>query len=160
VVEIADVQPEGVPPMTEIRDRLTNDVVRERRFTEARAIADRISGRVKGGMSLEDAAAAESVPVQTAPEFSRRFGIPALGRDADVIAEAFALPIGAVSAPVKGARGWVILRVDQRSPVDWAAFEQRKDQIRQSLLNVRQGQIFNGWIEELRSSAKITDYRM
>jgi len=50
--------------------------------------------------------------------------------------------------------------VDQHVPVDWAAFEPRKDQIRQSLLNLRQGQIFNGWIENLRSSAKITDYRM
>jgi peptidyl-prolyl cis-trans isomerase D len=160
VVEIADVQPEGVPPLAEIRDRLTNDVVRERRFTEARATADRISGRVKGGMSLEAAAAAESVPVQTTPEFSRRSGVPSMGRDADVVAEAFALPVGAVSAPVKGIRGWVILRVDQHVPVDWAAFEPRKDQIRQSLLNLRQGQIFNGWIENLRSSAKITDYRM
>ncbi len=160
VVEIVDVQPEGVPPLAEIRDRVTNEIVRERRFAEARTIADRISGRIKGGMSLEDAAAAESVPVQTSPAFSRRSGVPSLGRDPDVVAEAFALPVGAVSAPVKGARGWVILRVDEHAPVDWAAFEQRKDQIRQSLLNVRQGQIFNGWIENLRSSAKITDFRM
>lgn len=159
VVEIADVEPAGVPPMAEIRDRLTNDVVRERRFAEARAIADRVSGRIKGGMSLEAAAAAESLPVETTPEFSRRFGITSLGRDPDVAAEAFTLPVGAVSAPVKGARGWVILRVDQHTPVDWAAFEQHKGQLRQSLLNMRQGQIFNGWIENLRSSAKITDYR-
>mgnify|MGYP001147829021 CR=1 FL=1 len=160
LVEIAERQPAGVPPMEEIRDRITNDIIRERRFEEARGTADRIAGRVRSGMSIEDAAAGESLPVQTGIEISRRSGVPALGRDPEVMAQAFTLPVGRTSDPIKGARGWVILRVDEHPPVDWAALEQRKEQIRRSLLNIKQGQIFNAWLEGLRGSAKIVDYRM
>jgi hypothetical protein len=54
----------------------------------------------------------------------------------------------------------VILRVDEKIPVDETAFATQAPQIRQNLLGIKQSQIYNAWMEGLRTKAKVEDYRI
>ncbi len=159
LVQITGRTPEGVPPLDQVTSRVRNDILQDRMLTAARAKADRITGQVKMGQTLEAAAAADSIPVTQTPEFTRRTGVPALGRDPEVLGTAFALPVGRVSAPIKTPRGWVILRVDERPDVDWTAFDTQKAQLRQQLLAAKQNRIYAAWMDQIRKKAKIEDYR-
>ena len=159
LVEIADVEPAGVPAWTTIKDRIRADVLRERRFQAAKAEADRLRGRIKMGSDLETAAAADSLEVTGPVQVTRLGGIPGLGRDPEVIAAAFALPVGRTSDPIRGERGWVILRVDEHPELDWAQFEKQKETLRRTLLNLKQNEIYASWLQDLRAKAKIEDYR-
>jgi peptidyl-prolyl cis-trans isomerase D len=159
LVQIADSKPAGVAPLEEVKDRVKNDLIRDRRLTAAKGTADRIEEQVQAGKTLARAAEAESLQVTESPEFTQQSGIPGLGRDPEVVGAAFGLPVGQVSPPVKAVRGWVILRVDDRPDVDWTQFDKQKDQLRRSLLNQKQNQFYSAWMGELRKKAKVEDYR-
>jgi parvulin-like peptidyl-prolyl isomerase len=93
------------------------------------------------------------------PRFNRSTGVPGLGRDAEIVAAAFTLPIGEVSRPIKAPRGWVVMEVDERPELDWEGFETQKEFLRRTLLSTRQTQVFNAWMESLRKRAKVEDLR-
>ncbi len=159
LVEVGEHTPAGVPPLEEIKDRVRNDLLHQQSMDAVKARAQAIAAAAKAGKSLEDAAAEDSLSAVTTPDFTRRSGVPGLGRDPDVVGAAFGLPVGEVSDPLKATRGWVVMKVDDRPDVDWSGFDKQKEQLRQSLLAVEQSRIFNAWLEDLRKSAKIRDYR-
>ena len=159
VVQIASSKPAGVAPLDEVKDRVKNDILRDRRLMAAKAVADRVEAQIKSGEDLAQAARAESLQVTESPEFTQQSGVPGLGRDPEVVGAAFGLPVGQVSEPIKTPRGWVILRVDERPDVDWAEFDKQKDQLRQTLLTQKQNQFYSAWLGDIRKKAKIEDYR-
>ncbi len=159
LVEVASHQEPGAPEFDAVKDRVRQDVVADRRLQAARALAESVITRVQQGDSLAAAAQAESLLVGTSPSFTRAMGIPGLGRDANVVGAAFALPVGEVSQPIEGTRRWVVLKVLERPEVDWTVYEAQRLQVQQSILNTRQVQIFNAWLDSLRRGAKIQDQR-
>lgn len=160
LVEIAERKPAGVPDFAAVQDRVRQDVIQERRFQAARAAAQEVHDRVRQGATLEDAALADSLTAAPAPGVTRISGMPGLGREPEVLGPLFALNAGEVSEPLRAARGWVIARLDQRQEPDEAAFAAQKENIRRNLTTLRQSQVFNAWLEDLRKSAKIDDYRL
>jgi peptidyl-prolyl cis-trans isomerase D len=159
LVEVGEAKEEGVPPLDAVRDRVTNDILRDRRFDATLDVADRVEGRLKLGETLEQAAEAEGLQVTTGVEASRRTGVAGIGRDADVLGAVLSLNAGEVTQPVRATRGWVVLRVDDRPEMDWTVFEAQKEQVRNSLLQRKQNQIYNSWVEGLKRDAKIEDFR-
>ena len=125
----------------------------------SRATLDRVQGRIKLGESLDQAAEAESLTVTSTPEFARSGGVPGLGRDAGIMAAAFDLPLGEISEAIEGNRGWAIIRVDERPEMDWAAYEEQKDSLRQSQLAIKQNRLLGAFLDDLRRNAEIVDYR-
>jgi parvulin-like peptidyl-prolyl isomerase len=92
-------------------------------------------------------------------QISRATGIPGLGREAEVLAAAMSQPLGKVTDPIETQRGWVVLRVDERPPVDWTVFNGRKERVRQARLSAKETLIMNEFLEDLRQKSKIVDYR-
>ncbi|HYW50512.1 MAG TPA: hypothetical protein VE861_07895, partial [Gemmatimonadaceae bacterium] len=72
---------------------------------------------------------------------------------------AFALPIGAVSQPIRTTDGVFVIRVDQRKAADRAEFEKQKVQQRAQVLRGMREQMVRDYLEGLRKSASITDNR-
>ncbi|HET9234116.1 MAG TPA: peptidyl-prolyl cis-trans isomerase, partial [Candidatus Eisenbacteria bacterium] len=160
LVEVGAVKPEGVPPLEDVKDRVRQDLLRQRQIDSLRPRVDALVARVRGGLPLETAAQMDSLKASIGPEVTRAQGLPSLGRDAvDVIAAVYSLPIGQVSDPIRAPRGWVVIRVDERPPLDWTAFEARKEQLRQRTLTTKSNQLMTEFLDELRAKAKIVDYR-
>ena len=160
LVEVGAAKPEGVPPLEQVKERVRADLLRQRQIDSMRPRVDALVARVRGGLPLEKAAEMDSLRANTAPEVTRALGLPSLGRDAaDVIAAVYSVPLGQVSDPIRAPRGWVIIRVDERPPLDWTAFEARKEQLRQRTLTTKSNQLMTEFLDELRSRAKIVDHR-
>lgn len=159
LVEVGQHQPAGPAELDAVRDRVRTDILAERRLGATRERAEQLVGRVKLGESLAEAADTDSLTVETAENFTRSTGIPGLGRDAELLAAAFTLTPGTVSDPVRTDRGWVILRVDERPELDWAAFETQKPQLRQTRLFLKQNELLNDLLQRLRDEANIVDNR-
>ena len=160
ILELAARHEAGPRPLEEVQAQVRSDLLREKRLETARADADRITGAVKLGESLSEAAEEAGLGVNEPPAFTRADGIPGLGLEAEVLAAAFTVPVGEVSAPVKANRGWVVLRVEERPPVDEEAFAAEAPSIRRSLLGQKQNQIYSAWISKLKREAKIEDFRI
>jgi len=159
LLETGPSRPEGYAAMEEVEGRIRADILRERRSDVAREVIDRVLGRVKLGESLESAAAAESLTVVSPPEFTRTQGVPQLGQDPNVVGRAFALPVGEMGDPVESTRGWMLVRVEERPEVDWTQFDGQKASLRQTLQAVRQTQVFQAFLQDLRRRATIEDFR-
>lgn len=159
LVEVGQFKPEGVAPLDQIKKRVEADVVRERQLDALKPRMDALVARIRGGTPLEVAAQMDSLKLNTAPEVTRAMGVPGLGRDPDVLAAAYRLPVGQLSDPIRSPRGWVLLRVDEHPPLDWAGFDAKKDQLRQRTMTMKSNQLITEFLQELRSKAKIVDYR-
>lgn len=63
---------------------------------------------------------------------------------------------GAYGGPIKGKDGWYIIKVEDRTEAKAASFEEAKEQLRIIALEMKQRNALQRWIDNQRTSAKIT----
>jgi len=138
----------------DVRARIARDRAVERAVPQANALAT-----AARSSSLEAAAAAQKLTVQKTGLVPRTGAVSTFGTVGEALGAAFALPVGAVSVPIRERDAVYVLRVDARKPADRAAFEAKKKELRaQRIQQIRQ-QRLQAYYEDLRKSAKIDDRR-
>jgi peptidyl-prolyl cis-trans isomerase D len=138
----------------DVRGRLAQDRAVERGVPQASEFAT----AARAG-SFEAAAAARKLTVQKTGLVTRSGAAAAFGSVGEALGAAFALPVNAVSVPIRQTDGVFVLRVDARKPADRVAFEAKKKQIRAQRLEQIKQQRLQAYFEDLRKSAKISDRR-
>jgi parvulin-like peptidyl-prolyl isomerase len=68
---------------------------------------------------------------------------------------AFKLKVGEVSDIIKAQDNYFIVKVEDRKPEHQMTFEETKDRLRKDLESERANELYQKWIESLRSKAKI-----
>jgi len=109
--------------------------------------------------NLETAAKADNKTVQQTPMFSRSSVVPGLGQFSEAVGAAFALPVGAVSQPVKTSDGVYVLRVDKRIVSDSTAWAAQKDTQRASRIQQLRQQRIQMYLQDIRKAARVDDRR-
>jgi peptidyl-prolyl cis-trans isomerase D len=109
--------------------------------------------------SLEAAAQAKGLKVETSPTFSRSMFVPGIGQVNEAIGAAFGLPVGVVSAPVKTDDAVFVIRVNRRVTADSAAWLAQKTVQRQQRAQGQQQQAIQMYLQDLRQGAKVDDRR-
>lgn len=137
-----------------IRQRLAKEHAIDQLVPSAQKLAT-----AAASSTLESAAQAAGKKVEQTPMFSRGSLVPGLGQYTEAIGAAFALPVGAVSQPVKTSEAAYVLRVDKRVVADSAAWEKQKAAQRQLRLSQLRQQKVQMFMADLRKSAKIEDHR-
>ena len=144
--------PAAVPALAEIKDRVTSAVKRERAEAIALERAKQVAAEAKTG----DWAAAAKKAGATTGETSRfSLAKPAEKLPGDAMLAAFQSPSGAVSDPVKTPQGYYVMKVLERAPAEASAFAGEKDKVTKELLNQKQTQAWQAWVDRARSGAKI-----
>ena len=109
--------------------------------------------------TLDAAAAQHRLTVEHAGPFTRQSFATGLGEGNEAVGAAFALPIGAISDPVRTDNGVFVLRVDKRTLADSAKWLAQKSVQRQQRMQAAQEQQFELFMSDLHDSAKIDDRR-
>jgi peptidyl-prolyl cis-trans isomerase D len=138
----------------EIRLRLAKDAAIDKVMPEAQKLAS-----AAAASSLEAAAKAAGKKVDETTMFSRGSMVPGLGQYSQAVGASFALPVGAVSQPVKTSEAAYVLRVDKRVVADSAAWDKQKAAQRELRLNQLRQQRVQMFMTDLRKAAKIEDHR-
>jgi peptidyl-prolyl cis-trans isomerase D len=138
----------------DVRERVAHDRAIERAVPTAASLASDARAT-----SLEAAAAKRAVPVQKTGLLTRGGLASEFGRAGEAVGAAFALPVGAISVPIRQIDGVYVERVDSRKPADRAAFEAQKKVLREQRLQQIRQQRLQAYFEDLRKSAKIDDRR-
>jgi parvulin-like peptidyl-prolyl isomerase len=159
VFRVDSVAPEGVPPLNEIRTRVTDELRLEKQRVIAQHRADSLAAALKGVPSLATAASARGLGVEQFGPFTRLRPPSYLGREPLVVGTAFGLGVGERSGVIKGEGGYFIVESLGRKLADstaWVAQRNtQRDQLRQAALQARMQQYMDG----LRAKAKIVDRR-
>jgi len=158
-LELVNADPEGVLPLEQATPGIESTLRFERKMERARAEAQQVVERVRGGGGLPNIAAESGLEVRAAGPFARDDFVPGIGRYNAVVGAAFGLPIGQVSDVVSTPTNHYVLEVLQRTDADSAAWREQLPQQRQQAEALVQQQRLQEWIEALRANARIVDRR-
>jgi hypothetical protein len=125
---VKDIQPMHPATLAEVHDRVTSDLRTEKAVALAKARADELARRTKGGENFATAAKALGLEVKTSEPISRTGSIPDLG-SAKQFSAAFTLPVGQTGDPISMGQNWSVYHVAQHDPVSQDDFEKQKSKI-------------------------------
>jgi len=148
----------GIPKLDAIKGEVRARIARGKKLdilvTDSRTFAT-----AAASSSLEQAASSKNLQVSQTDLFTRTGPAQGLGRLNEAIGAAFALPVGAVGAPVRTEDGVFVMRVDRRTQSDRAEFEAQKATLKEAQLNAYRQQRLQEFIQNLRDVADIDDNR-
>jgi parvulin-like peptidyl-prolyl isomerase len=159
IVQVIRQSPAGVASRTEIEQPLHQLAELEARVQQAKPKADAIAQALHQGRSLEDAAAAAGLQPVKLTGITRVSPDPRIANAPEVIGALFGAKPGQVVGPIETVGGWFIVRVDQTTPADMAAFAAQKSQLMSELLEKRQRAFLGSYLSELRQKSKVQDLR-
>jgi peptidyl-prolyl cis-trans isomerase D len=158
LARLDSLQPGGEANFENVKEEVRARVAAQRAVDKLVPEAQKLA-TAAAGSTLESAAQQAGKKVDTTPMFTRSSMVPGLGQFSEPIGAAFALPVGAVSQPVKAEDGVFVLRVDKRVLSDSSAWAKQKDVQRATRLQQLRQQRIQMFLQDIRSAAKVDDHR-
>ena len=149
-------KPAGVLPLEDVVLRIRSILVRNQKLEQARMRGEEVRARLGGG-NLDALTGELADRVATTDPITRQQAfIPRIGQDPAFIRGAFQLnAAGALSEPVEGERGYYLIQLETREPIDESIYEVMKENLKRQLLLQKQNQLYEGWLSRLREEADI-----
>jgi len=141
-----------------VRDQVRARVAQEHAVDKIMPDAQKLAAAAAAS-TLEAAAQQAGKKVEQTPMFARGSVVPGLGQFTEAVGAAFALPVGAVSQPVRTTNSADVIRVDKRVLADSAAWVAQKATQKASRLQQLRDQTVQMFLQDLRKSAKVQDHR-
>jgi peptidyl-prolyl cis-trans isomerase D len=140
VVRVDNISPEAVRPLNEIRVVVVEDWKRDQKLAAAKQKADDMLAAVKGGRTLEDAAAEQGAEVVKSEALTRTSGRVQAEVSAELVSQLFDLKVGEyATAETADREGYAVARLDEVLAASPATNELELAQLR-DILNSRVGQ--------------------
>ena len=151
VFEVLAVKPPATPTFEEIRSRVETEFQNERVAALLSQKTQELADRAKAEHDLKKAAKEAGATLKTSDLVQPDGQVPDIGSMAGGAAVAFTLKTGEISGPITNGNTGVVLSILERqepSPQDFAA---KQDQLRDSLRQARQMEMFNLFVANLRT---------
>lgn len=150
-IALAEVQPSRLPELKEVQDQIRNDLVQQKSFARARALAEEVKAKAEK-LGLDKAASAAGLVRKETPALTGR-GTPLgdLGTSATLEDAAFSAPEKTLSDPVRTSGGYAVLRVLERKAFDPEAFSGQKAQIVAGLRQQKKNELFQAYLNQARA---------
>jgi peptidyl-prolyl cis-trans isomerase D len=144
-----------VPKVDEVKDRVRDEVVKQKARDLSKQKAAEIAAKLKAAPDFEKAAKAAGVEAKTTDLIPRDSPIPDVGASPAVDAVAFALPAGAVSDPIVTDTATAIVKVLEKVEVSTDEWNNNKDRFREEVLSDRRNRFFSAYMSKAKQKMKI-----
>jgi peptidyl-prolyl cis-trans isomerase D len=149
VFQLLAVKPPATPTFEEVRSKVENEFKNERAALLLQQKTQELSDRAKAEHDLKKAAKELGATVKTSDLVAPDGQVPDIGSMSSA-SSIFSLKPGDISAPITaGNNGVVVQLLEKQLPTD-QEFAEKKDQIRQSLLEAKQNDLFGLFVTNLR----------
>ena len=145
-----------VPPLDEVKERVTADLKRKRAQDMAREKATTVAATLKSASNFAAGAKAAGLTLRTADDIARGAAIPEVGPSPAVDQVAFTLPVGSVSDPLTTPNGVIVLRVVKRDQVPADDITKNREAMRNELASQKRAQFFASYMLKARQGMGIT----
>ena len=149
------IQPPSQPKLDEVKDRVRDEVIKQKSRDLSRQKATALAARLKGAANFEAAAKAAGVEAKPTELITREAPVPDLGLAPEVLDAAFALPVGAVSDPITTETGTIVFKVVAKEEVTPAQWASNQDQFRQELIQDRRNRFFASYMSKAKQKMRI-----
>src|SRR4029077_1178564 len=120
-----------VPKLDEVKERVREEVVKQKARDASRQKAAEIAAKLKAAPDFEKAAKAAGLEAKTTELITQDAPIPDLGAAPAVDDAAFKLPVGAVSGPIATDNGTAVIKVLEKKEVTPEECTSAKDRFRE-----------------------------
>jgi peptidyl-prolyl cis-trans isomerase D len=144
-----------VPKVDEVKDRVRDEVVKQKAREVSKQKAAEIAAKLKGAADFEKAAKAAGVEAKTTDLIAAGAPIPDLGVAPAVEEVAFKLPVGAVSDPIATDNGSAVIKVLEKKEVTPEEWTSSKDRFREEMLTDRRNRFFTAYMGKAKQKMKI-----
>jgi peptidyl-prolyl cis-trans isomerase D len=150
IFQLEAIKPPATPTFEEIRDRVETEFKNERAGTLLTQKTQELSDRAKADHDLKKAAKELGATMKTSDFVKPDGQVPDIGSMGGPASAAFNLKPGDISGPIdSGNTGAVLSILDKQGPAD-SEFASKKDQIRDTLVQNEQSELFGLFMANLR----------
>jgi peptidyl-prolyl cis-trans isomerase D len=153
-ITVLGKQDSYLPKLEEVKDKVRDDVLKQRAVEVARQKAAAIAPDLKSG-DFEKTAKAAGLEVKTTDLIARGAPIADMGVSPAIESAAFALPAGGVSGPIVTDTGAVVVKVLEKKETTPAELAAAKDSLRNELLNDRRNRFYAAYMTKARQRMNI-----
>ncbi len=158
VCRISEVISEGAKPFDEVKAQIQPLVIREKKYLRALDYASKLKTQI-GGDIFKVKTLNPKLIADTTGQFSPNGSIPNIGRDYAFIYAAEKTGVNKVSDPVRGFRGYFLIKVTEKSSFDSSAYSIQRNSIRDQLFQEKRNVYVSQWLDKLKKDADIKDKR-
>jgi len=152
IYQVTAVKPPSTPTFEEIRSRVEQEFKNERATQLLTQKTQELSDRAKADHDLKKAAKELGAELKTSGFVLPDGQVPDIGSMSGAASVAFTLKPGDISGPIdSGNTGAVLSVTDRQAPTD-QDYAAKKDQIRDSLMQNKQGEVFGLFLGNLRET--------
>ena len=155
IAALSGRQDPSIPKLDDVKDRVRNDVLREKAGKAASEKAASVAASLKSASDFVAAAKKAGFEAKSSELVARGASLPEVGVNAPVEKVAFALAVGTVSDPIATADGTTIVKVIERQDVKPAEMAASRASVRQDLIDQRRTDFFTAYMVKARQRMKI-----
>ena len=144
-----------VPQLDEVKDRVREEVIKQKARELSQQKAVEIGAKLKSGGDFEKVAAAAGLEVKTTELVARGTPLPELGVAPAIEDAAFALQAGAVSDPITVDQGTAVIRVVEKQETAPDQLALARDKFRDELLADRRSRFFVAYMAKAKQKMRI-----
>ena len=160
VIRVSEILEERLKTLEMVKSQIKNELLNEKKQAKAGVLAAEIKTKLNNGASFASIAKEDTLlkPISL-DAFARNGYLPNVGKDPAFIGSAFSLKPNQISDPVKGDRGYYIIKGVEVSEINDDDFKAQQTAIRADLKRQKQQTIFSAWYAAIRKKAEIKDLR-
>jgi peptidyl-prolyl cis-trans isomerase D len=151
VFEVTAIKPPATPTFDEIRSRVESEFKNERVAALLTQKTQELSDRAKAEHDLKKAAKEAGAATKSSDFVLPDSQVPDIGSMTGAAATAFSLKTGEISGPINNGNTGVVLQILDRQQPTAQDFEAQKDQIRDSLTQGKEQEMFILFLTNLRT---------
>ena len=144
-----------VPKVDEVKERVRDEVVRNKAKEFGLKKANEVAAKLKGAADFEKAVQAAGFKAQTTELITRESPIPDLGMAPEVTEAAFSLAPGTVSQPIATGTGSAVIKVLEKQEVTPQELTANKQKFRDDLLSDRRNRFFAAYMTKAKQKMRI-----
>jgi parvulin-like peptidyl-prolyl isomerase len=153
-IAVTEIQPSALPTLDQVKDKVKDDVIRQKALAIARAKAEAVAKAAK--TNFAGAARAAGVDVKSTDLVARGSSFPEIGVSDKLDEAIFALAKGETSAPVDTGDAVVVARVTDRQDISPDALAAERDSLREQIFQQRADAFFSAYLAKIRAGMSIT----
>jgi len=150
VFDLLAVKPQSTPTFEEIRSRVEEEFRNERSSILLSQKTLELSDRAKSAHDLKKAAKELGSELKTSELVAPDGQVPDVGSMTGQAAVAFSMKPGDISGPINSGGNGVVIAVTEVQPPSEADFAAKRDQIRDTLLQNKEQELFGLFVTNLR----------
>lgn len=158
LMEVVDKVPSKVPELKAVEDKVKKDVIKEKQDAKVLAEANTFLTELKNGQPFVTASQKFKLAPKKTGFFKRNGSIPTIGYEAEIARTAFKLSDHnqLPGEPIKGQKGYYVIRFRQRQEPASNGFEKEKAAIKERLLQQKTFKTIEAWLNRIKSESQIS----